>query len=140
MATDPLWIAETDVRDAVDLLDAVDAVEQALLLEAKGEGRTMEKTHVAWDGHTLHALGAALTRLATERPGLATVTTTHHLEDLPPVTTHAAVLSRGRVVGCGPVADVLTSELLSAAYGAPLRAWHDAAGWHLELEPGSGGT
>lgn len=68
MATDPLWIAETDVRDAVDLLDAVDAVEQALLLEAKGEGRTMEKTHVAWDGHTLHALGAAL-------PGRAVVGT-----------------------------------------------------------------
>ena len=82
-----------------------------------------------------HALGAALTRLAGDVPGLATVTTTHHLEDLPPVTTHAAVLSGGRVVGCGSVAEVLTSATMSAAYGAELRAWHDAAGWHLELAP-----
>jgi iron complex transport system ATP-binding protein len=82
-----------------------------------------------------HALGSSLTRLAAEAPSLATVTTTHHLEDLPPITTHAAVLSHGRVVGCGAVGDVLTSELLSSAYGAPLRAWHDAAGWHLELAP-----
>jgi iron complex transport system ATP-binding protein len=79
------------------------------------------------------ALGASLARLAADVPALATVTTTHHLEDLPPVTTHAAVLSRGRLVACGPVADVLTSGVLSAAYGAELRAWHDAAGWHLEL-------
>ena len=79
------------------------------------------------------ALGAALTRLAEDSPTLATVTTTHHLEDLPPVTTHAAVLSRGRLVAQGPVEQVLTSETLSSAYGARLRAWHDAGGWHLAL-------
>ena len=56
----PLWITEHDVRDAVDLHAAIDAVEDGLRLEAKGEGLTMEKTHVAWDGHTLHAIGAAL--------------------------------------------------------------------------------
>ncbi|MDQ1724528.1 MAG: iron complex transport system ATP-binding protein [Frankiaceae bacterium] len=79
------------------------------------------------------ALSGALARLAAELPALATVTTTHHLEDLPPPTTHAAVLSGGRLVACGPVAQVLTSDTLSAAYGAPLRSWHDASGWHLAL-------
>ena len=80
------------------------------------------------------ALGSSLTRLAAQYPALATVTTTHHLDDLPPVTTHAAVLAGGRLVAAGPVADVLTSATLSAAYGAELRAWHDTAGWHLQLE------
>jgi iron complex transport system ATP-binding protein len=80
-----------------------------------------------------HALGRALADVVRQAPTLATVTTTHHLEDLPPVTTHAAVLSAGRLVAAGPVADVLTSDTLSGAYRADLRAWHDAAGWHLEL-------
>ncbi|MCU1675593.1 MAG: transporter related protein [Frankiales bacterium] len=80
-----------------------------------------------------HALAESLARLAADVPTLATVTTTHHLEDLPPITTHAAVLSRGRLAAAGPVAGVLTGDTLSAAYGAPLRSWHDAAGWHLEL-------
>lgn len=59
-AAGPVWIAEGDVREAIDLAGAIDAVEHGLRLEAKGEGLTMEKTHVAWDGHTLHAIGAAL--------------------------------------------------------------------------------
>ncbi|MDQ1681109.1 MAG: iron complex transport system ATP-binding protein [Frankiaceae bacterium] len=80
-----------------------------------------------------HALGGALAALVRDAPTLATVTTTHHLEDLPPVTTHAAVLSGGRLAAAGPVGEVLTSRTLSTAYGADLRAWQDIAGWHLEL-------
>jgi iron complex transport system ATP-binding protein len=80
-----------------------------------------------------HALGQALLALAADAPELATVTTTHHLEDLPPITTHAAVLSRGRVVAAGAVTDVLTDDVLSTAYDADLHAWHDTSGWHLRL-------
>ncbi len=55
---DALWLAEADVVATVDLVDAIDAVEEALRSEARGDAHTMEKTHVAWgSGHTLHAIG-----------------------------------------------------------------------------------
>src|SRR3954452_329796 len=58
---DPKWLVEKEVSELIDLPAAIDAVEAGLRLEAAGQGRTMEKTHVAWGGgHTLHALGAAL--------------------------------------------------------------------------------
>src|SRR3954454_714131 len=58
---DPKWLVEKEVSELIDLPSAIDAVEAGLRLEAAGQGATMEEKHVAWgDGHTLHALGAAL--------------------------------------------------------------------------------
>ena len=66
---DPKWLAEKEVSELIDLRGAIAAVEAGMQLEAAGHGTTMEKTHVAWgDGHTLHAVGAAL-------PGRGTVGT-----------------------------------------------------------------
>jgi iron complex transport system ATP-binding protein len=45
---------------------------------------------------------------------------THHVEEVPVGTTHALLLSRGRRVAAGPVAEVLTGALLSRAFGLPL--------------------
>ena len=63
---------------------------------------------------------AALDRVLAERPGLTTVTVTHHLEELPAGTTHALLLRDGRAVAAGPVADALTDATLSACFGLPL--------------------
>ena len=41
---------------------------------------------------------------------------THHLEEVPPGITHAALLQAGRLVAAGPVDQVLTSELVSATF------------------------
>lgn len=62
----------------------------------------------------------ALIASARERPGLPTVTVTHHLEEIPPTTTHALLLREGRVVARGPVAEVLAAEPLSACFGLPI--------------------
>jgi iron complex transport system ATP-binding protein len=53
------------------------------------------------------------------RPPLVLVT--HHLEEIPPGFTHALVLAHGRVAASGPIADVVTSDVLSAAFELPLR-------------------
>jgi len=53
------------------------------------------------------------------RPPLVLVT--HHLEEIPPDFTHALVLSHGRVTASGPIADTVTSEVLSAAFELDLR-------------------
>jgi iron complex transport system ATP-binding protein len=54
-------------------------------------------------------------------PAPAVVLVTHHLEEIMPVFSHALVLREGRVVASGPKDDVLTSEVLSEAFGTPLR-------------------
>ena len=54
-----LWIPEADVVALLDLGEAIDALEEGLELEARGEARNMIKTQVLWgDGNTLHAIGA----------------------------------------------------------------------------------
>lgn len=47
------------------------------------------------------------------------VLVTHHLEEIPACATHALVLGAGRVVASGPLADTVTSRVLSEAYGVP---------------------
>jgi iron complex transport system ATP-binding protein len=62
----------------------------------------------------------AMARLAADRPRLATVSITHHVEELPSSTTHILLLRDGRVVSAGPVADTLTEHDLSACFGVPV--------------------
>jgi iron complex transport system ATP-binding protein len=45
------------------------------------------------------------------------VLVTHHLEEIPPGVTHAALLRQARMVAAGPVDDVLTGGAVSAAFG-----------------------
>ncbi len=54
-----LWISEADVTSLLDMGTAMAALEQGLLLEARGEATNMTKTHVAWSGGNLHAIGAS---------------------------------------------------------------------------------
>ncbi len=54
-----LWITEADVAAMLDLETAMAALEQGLLLEARGEATNMPKTHVGWAGGNLHAIGAS---------------------------------------------------------------------------------
>lgn len=72
----------------------------------------------------------ALHLLPARQPGLTTVTVTHHLEELPPSTTHALLLREGRVLAAGPVAATLTPEHLTACFGRPVRVTHDEGRWY----------
>jgi ornithine cyclodeaminase len=54
-----LWISEADVTSLLDMGTAMAALEQGLQLEARGEATNMTKTHVAWSGGNLHAIGAS---------------------------------------------------------------------------------
>jgi iron complex transport system ATP-binding protein len=60
---------------------------------------------------------AALGELASLEPDLATVVVSHHLEDLPPHTTHALLLAGGQMVAAGEVDGALTGEAVSACFG-----------------------
>lgn len=62
-------------------------------------------------------LVARLADLAADPDAPAIVLVTHHVEEIPPGFSHCLLLSEGSVVGSGLLADVLTSENLSAAFG-----------------------
>ena len=55
------------------------------------------------------------------RQGITLVLVTHHLEEIIAEIDRVILLRAGRVLADGARADVLTSELLSQAYGGPLR-------------------
>jgi ornithine cyclodeaminase/alanine dehydrogenase-like protein (mu-crystallin family) len=56
-----LWIGEAEVVRLMSLRQAIEALEQVLVLEASGAAQNMVKTHVVWGrGNTLHAIGATL--------------------------------------------------------------------------------
>jgi len=71
----------------------------------------------------------ALSRLAATRPELATVTVTHHLEELPPSVTRVLLLKEGRVLATGPAPEVLTDKLMTACFGRPIAVSHHRGRW-----------
>ncbi|WP_394429416.1 ABC transporter ATP-binding protein [Streptomyces sp. SGAir0957] len=68
-------------------------------------------------------------QLAVNRPGLATVTVTHHLEELSPAISHALLLREGRVLARGPVEEVLTADRMTACFGRPIEVTRHAGRW-----------
>ena len=62
-------------------------------------------------------LVARLADLAADADAPAIVLVTHHVEEIPQGFSHALILSEGRVVDAGLLADVLTAENLSKAFG-----------------------
>lgn len=50
----------------------------------------------------------------------AIVLVTHHVEEIPRGFTHVLIISDGDVVAAGPLAETLTSENLTEAYGIPI--------------------
>jgi iron complex transport system ATP-binding protein len=62
----------------------------------------------------------AFTRTLSDHPGLTTLTVTHHLEELPSVTTHALLVRGGRKVAAGPIDEAITDATLSECFGLPL--------------------
>lgn len=59
---------------------------------------------------------AALENLMRAESRLATVTVTHHVEEIPETVRHALLIRRGRVCAVGPVEEVLTDETLSDCF------------------------
>ncbi len=80
---------------------------------------------VAAREHLLETVDA----LRHAHPEVASVTVTHHLEDLPASTTHAMLLRDGRIHATGAADRVLTSELVSGAFDFPLAITRQRGRW-----------
>jgi len=66
------------------------------------------------------ALIGAIEAAARDEPSLAVVMATHHLEEIPPSATHAALLREGHAIALGPIGDVITPASLATCFGLDL--------------------
>lgn len=67
--------------------------------------------------------------LHRSKPELATVLVTHHLEELPETTTHAALISNGEILATGPAPEVLTTDLVTQAFAHPIQIEYRDRRW-----------
>ncbi len=89
----------------------------------------LDEPAVGLDLAAREALIAALDRLGHDNSNLTSVLVTHHLEEIPPSTTHAILLRSGRVVASGPIVSTLTDSHLSASFGLPVVCRRDTGRW-----------
>jgi iron complex transport system ATP-binding protein len=78
---------------------------------------------------------ATIDALEHTHPELASIVVTHHLEELPASTSHAVLLSNGRIISAGPAVDVLTTAHVSAAFDYPIRIGQHNRRWYAVAEP-----
>lgn len=67
--------------------------------------------------------------LAHSFPRLASILVTHHLEELPSTTSHAALIANGRISQAGPAEQVLTTENVTTAFAHPIRVGQHDGRW-----------
>jgi iron complex transport system ATP-binding protein len=83
---------------------------------------------------------ATIEQLAAAHPSLATVTVTHHVEELPRTASHALLLRAGRVVASGPVTETLTPEALSRCFGVAIEVGRADGRWHARARIDAAGA
>ena len=57
------------------------------------------------------------------------VLVTHHIEEIPPGITHAALVAGGRLLATGPIDEVLTDGAVSACFGVEVRVGRTEGRW-----------
>jgi iron complex transport system ATP-binding protein len=63
-------------------------------------------------------------------PEMSILYVTHHIEEIVPLISHAALMTEGRIAAQGPKREVLTPQLLQEAYELPLLVdWADDRPW-----------
>ncbi|MFB7734907.1 ABC transporter ATP-binding protein [Streptomyces sp. NPDC056112] len=128
-------LAELEIKDLADRPYGVCSGGQrarvliARALMAEPALLLLDEPFNALDLPSREDLVEAMHRLAEGRPRLATVTVTHHLEELSPAVSHALLLREGRILTQGPVEDVLTGPRLTACFGRPIAVNRHEGRW-----------
>ncbi|MEV5007695.1 ABC transporter ATP-binding protein [Streptomyces sp. NPDC093064] len=128
-------LAELEIKDLADRPYGVCSGGQrarvliARALMAEPALLLLDEPFNALDLPSREDLVEAMHRLAQGRPRLATVTVTHHLEELSPAVSHALLLREGRILSQGPVEDVLTGPWLTACFGRPIAVNRHEGRW-----------
>ena len=70
---------------------------------------------------------------AARRPTVVMIT--HHVEELPPATSHVLLLSEGKPAAMGTPDQVLRAEVLSAAYDFAVQVRRSTGRYYVEVHP-----
>jgi iron complex transport system ATP-binding protein len=89
----------------------------ARALMAKPELLLMDEPAAGLDLGARERLLTRLSDLADDPTVPPLVLVTHHLEEIPPGVTHAALLREATLVASGPIDNVLTADAVSHAFG-----------------------
>lgn len=89
----------------------------ARALMAEPELLLLDEPAAGLDLAARERLVGRLAALAADPGTPPMILVTHHTEEIPPGMSHAALMSRSRVVKSGPVGDVLTGAALSECFG-----------------------
>jgi iron complex transport system ATP-binding protein len=101
----------------------------ARMLMAEPELLLLDEPAAGLDLANRERLVRRLAELAASPSTPAMVLVTHHLEEIPPGTTHALALREGAVVAAGPVEDVLADDVISRTFGLPVAVRRTAGRW-----------
>ena len=104
-------------------------------LMAKPELLLLDEPAAGLDLGARERLVARLARLVADGKVPPMVLVSHHLEEIPPGMTHAALLRHGRILRAGPVPDVLTSAAVSAAFDTSVDVGCDQGRWWSRAAP-----
>ncbi|MBB5837500.1 ABC transporter ATP-binding protein [Kribbella italica] len=140
----PTAAQQTRVAQLVDLLGIADRARDPWTTLSQGErGRALiaramvaeprllllDEPSTGLDVAAREQLLDTIDVVHASQPTLSSILVTHHLEELPSSTTHAALLRGGRVQAAGRASDVLTSELVSACFDHPIRIHRTGDRW-----------
>jgi iron complex transport system ATP-binding protein len=89
----------------------------------------MDEPAAGLDLGAREGLLARLAALAADPAVPPMILVTHHLEEIPPGVTHAALLRRGGLLAAGPIADVLTDATVSNAFGVAVAVERRGGRW-----------
>ncbi|ONI71825.1 ABC transporter ATP-binding protein [Kribbella sp. ALI-6-A] len=149
----PTAAQRTRVSELIDLLGIANRARSAWTTLSQGErGRALIARAMVADPQLLlldepstgldvaarEQLLDTIDLVHASRPTLSSILVTHHLEELPSSTTHAALLRDGRVHAAGQATGVLTSELVSECFGHPIEIEHTGDRWAARSVRGAG--
>ena len=89
----------------------------------------MDEPAAGLDLGAREGLLSRLAALAADPTVPPLILVTHHLEEIPPGVTHAALLRTGRLLAAGPVEEVLTDALVSEAFGVAVAVERHGGRW-----------
>ena len=148
-ALEPWWhhYDEADIAQAIELLETQEvgfAAQRPYGSLSSGERQRvllaralmsapdlilLDEPSAALDLGGRERLVERLGALAADPSAPPIILVTHHVEEIPPNFTHVLALQQGRILGAGPIAETLTSELLSDCFGLALDLQRHGPRW-----------
>ncbi|MGB3414105.1 MAG: ATP-binding cassette domain-containing protein, partial [Microbacteriaceae bacterium] len=101
----------------------------ARALIAEPEILPLDEPSTGLDVAAREQLLETISGLEHSHPELSSILVTHHLEELPSSTSHALLISHGKIVASGAVDDVITSENISLSFEHPIEVEYRNNRW-----------